>query len=158
MQIKDKLPHNIIEAMSKSSNKEFADGYVRFLSEEEITEIESIVKKSYLWNDGIPFATTVFGDVISWEKGYVMLYKFTDENYNVLLSGTEFLFENFEDKEYQKDYFDMELYLKAIKKCGKIAKDKCYVLEPIPKLGGARDIEYVNIGSINEYIRFLIQI
>lgn len=44
MQIKDKLPHNIIEAMSKSSNKELADGYVRFLSEEEITEIESIVK------------------------------------------------------------------------------------------------------------------
>lgn len=155
MEMINKLPNNV-KAYIEKNGSDLVDGYVRFLESSEIEEIAEILKKSSIWNDGIPFASTAFGDIIAWEEGYVILYKFTDENYTVMLSGTEFFFDNLADSSYRTDFFDMALYNAAIEKCGKIEKDECYVLEPIPKLGGAREIKYVNTGSLRNYLQFMI--
>lgn len=155
MSIIDKLPSNLREYI-KNDGSSLVDGYIRFVKEDEIAELLEIVEQSELWQGGIPFATTVFGDVLSWEDGYIMLYKFTEEDYTVMLSGTDFFFSNLKDQEYQKDFLDMDLYLAAIDKMGEIHDDECYVLEPIPRLGGAREIKYVNIGKMKEYLMMLI--
>lgn len=155
MGLMDKLPKNLSEYI-KNDGTSVADGYIRFLKEEGIEEIRQIVETSEIWQGGIPFATTAFGDILAWEDGYVMLYKFTDEDYTVMLSGTDFFFPNLKDEEYQKDFLDMELFFASIDKMGEINDDECYTLEPIPRIGGARDIRYVNIGKLKEYLTLIV--
>lgn len=149
------LPENLQEYM-KNNTTDLADGYVRFLNEKDIDRIDNILDQSTIWNGGIPFATTVFGDVLAWESGYVILYKFTEDDYNVMLSGTDFFFSNLEDEEYRKDFFDMDLFYESMEKFGEIDHNECYVLEPIPKLGGLREIKYVNIGELEGYLNMLV--
>lgn len=156
MNILDQLPENI-KAYIESQQGTLLDGYVRFLGEEEISEISDIVSSSPIWNGGICFATTAFGDVFAWEDGYVFLYKFTDSDYNVILSGTDFFFENIEDEDYQADFFDIGFYQEAVEKYGKIGESECFTLEPIPALGGARELKYVHVGDMKTYLSILMQ-
>lgn len=151
----DKLPLNLKEYIT-NGGKSLVDGYIRFLSEEDICKLVDLLHLSSIWHEGVPFATTVFGDVISWEDGYVMLYKLSEEDYTVMLSGTDFFFQNLDNLEYQKDFFDIELYKVAKEKYGIIDQSKCYVFEPIPKLGGARSEKYLNVGDLFGYIAILI--
>lgn len=151
----NKLPDNIKNYIL-TDGKDLADGYIRFLNSDKIDEISEILKKSQIWNNGVPFAITVFGDVVAWEDNYIVLYKFTDEDYTIILSGSEFFFTNLQDKTYQQDFFDIELYHEAVKRLGKISREQCYIFEPIPKLGGAREVKYLNIGEFKNYIYILL--
>lgn len=155
MGLVDKLPLNLKEYIL-NNGESLVEGYIRFLSEEDICKLSDILKQCSVWNDGIPFATTVFGDVLSWEDGFVMLYKLTEEDYTVMLSGTDFFFENLKDFDYQTDFFDVDLYKVAIAKYGKIQRNQCYVLEPVPRLGGARVERYLQVGELFSYISVLI--
>lgn len=155
MGITDRLPSNLKEYIDNKGG-ELVDGYVRFLGEEDMRQMSETLKPCPIWNDGIPFATTAFGDILAWEDGYVMLYRLSEDDYTVMLSGTDFLFSNLKDSEYQKEFFDIELYKAAINKCGRITADECYVLEPIPRLGGARTEKYLNVGKLKSYIQMLL--
>lgn len=151
----DKLPSNLKEYMT-NKGEDLVEGYIRFLTEEEIERMLDLLKACSIWQEGVPFATTVFGDVLSWEDGYVMLYKLSEEDYTVMLSGTNFFFDNLKDEEYQKDFLDIELYKAAISKLGKVTREQCYVLEPIPRLGGARTEKYLNIGELFSYLAIIL--
>lgn len=150
-----KLPENIRNYIEKDGTA-LLDGYLRFLKKEEIRLFHEMLEKGSIWNAGIPFATTVFGDVLAWEDGYVMLYKMPEADYTVMLSGTTFLFENLKDASYQADYFNLDLYNEAQKKLGKVQSNECYVIEPIPALGGAREINYLSTGDMKTYLYLLI--
>lgn len=155
MAIMDRLPLNLKEYIV-NQGENLVDGYIRFLDEKNIDRMSDLLKSCSIWNNGVPFATTVFGDILAWEDGYVMLYKLTEEDYTVMLSGTDFFFQNLKDGEYQKDFLDVDLYNVAIQKYGEITNDQCYVLEPIPRLGGARKEKYLNLGELWSYIQILI--
>ena len=145
-----------IKKYIENNRTPLADGYVRFLSLNSIEKITDIVSDSDIWNDGIPFATTVFGDILAWEDGYVVMYDFTMQDYNVINSGAEFFFSNLKDVDYQNDYFDMDVYREAVEKLGAVNEDECYSIEPLPVLGGERSVKYLNRSDLNEYIKFLV--
>ncbi len=153
----DKLPLKLKEYI-ESNAESLVNGYIRFLGADDIEQVSTMLEPCSMWNHGIPFATTVFGDVLSWDDGYIVLYKLTEEDYTVMLSGIDFFFANLNDAEYQRDFLDIELYEAAIKKLGTIQKNECYVLEPIPRLGGARTEKYLNIGELKSYIQLLVSI
>ncbi len=148
----DKLPLKLKEYI-ESNAESLVNGYIRFLGADDIEQVSTMLEPCSMWNHGIPFATTVFGD-----DGYIVLYKLTEEDYTVMLSGIDFFFANLNDAEYQRDFLDIELYEAAIKKLGTIQKNECYVLEPIPRLGGARTEKYLNIGELKSYIQLLVSI
>ena len=152
----NQLPDNIRMHIEQQKG-DLLNGYIRFLNEDEIAGILAITETSTMWEGGIPFATTAFADVLVWSDGYVMLYKFSEADYNVILSGTTFFLENINDASYQEEYFDMALYLEAVEKCGYVAGLECYTLEPIPALGGAREIAYVHVGDMKTYLNMLVE-
>lgn len=151
-----KLPQNIKEYIEQDK-EELLEGYIRFHNEEEIDSILSIINQSNMWNGGIPFATTAFGDVFVWQDGFIVLYKFTEADYNVILSGSTFFYENVNDLDYQKEFFDIALYREAVNRFGSINRKECFSLEPIPALGGAREIKYVQIAEMKAYLSLVIQ-
>ena len=174
MGLMEQLPDHIRQYIA-GKQPEAADGYVRFLQEEQITRLTGIlgwIKDADRPADafgqaggaqiadaqvtGIPFAITAFADVLSWEDGYVMLHRLSEGDERVMLYGTDFLFQNLEDPAYQQDFFEMALYRQALQKCGRPGAEECFVLEPIPQLGGARELRYVSVGNLWNYISLLI--
>lgn len=151
----EKLPNNIQDYI-KNDGSPLLDGYIRFLDKQSSERIYEIVSKSAIWNDGIPFATTVFGDLLAWEDGYVMLYKMSEEDYTVMLSGSAFFFDNLNDPEYQSDFLQLDLYAEAKSKLGEVKENECYVIEPIPRLGGAREVKYMSVGDLHSYLYLFV--
>lgn len=151
----EKLPDNIKEYIEQNQ-EDLLGGYIRFLKKEDITAISEIVQKSSMWEGGVPFATTAFGDVFVWNEGYILLYKFTEADYNVILSGSTFFFDNINDIEYQKDFFDIDLYENVLAEYGELDNTECYTLEPVPALGGARELPYIHIGDMKTYLHMVI--
>lgn len=152
--------HNYNNIPEELKNKDvgyvYANGYIRFFDENESNEIEEMISSSELWQGGIPFAVTAFGDVLVWYDNYIYLYDFTTNDYSVIMSGSKFFMSNIEDEDYQADYFDMELLKESIAKVGKLNDLDCYTLAPIPAIGGAREVKYVGTGDLKVYLSILI--
>ncbi len=144
------------ELKNKNDGYSYAKGYIRFLGESESGEIEKIVSNSDLWQGGVPFAVTPFGDILVWYNNYVYLYDFALNDYSVILSGSKFFMSNIEDPDYQDDFFDMSLLDEAINKVGALNGGNCYTLEPMPSIGGAKEIKYIGIGDLKVYLTLLI--
>lgn len=135
MEILEKLPDNIKEHIKKGG-KDILDGYIRFLDENSIEEIKAILEKSPMWEGGIPFATTVFADVFVWNREYILLYKFTEADYNVILSGSKFFFANVDDIEYQKDFLMWIYMLWRLESLAGLPVQNVIQLNPFQHLAG----------------------
>ncbi len=147
---------DVIKQYIENDRRPVAKGYIRFLSAESSDKMRGILGGVEMWNGGVPFATTVFGEILSWEDGYVVLYDFSQQDYNVILSGINHFFSNIEDGEYQKDTFDIQIYEEAMENIGEVKENECYAVEPIPLLGGKRELRYLHITNLLEYLQMLV--
>ena len=143
--------------LNEYSNKSLMDGYLKLFDENQRKEYSKILETYYQWAGGIPFAITAFADILVWNDNYVYKYNLLDDEVSVILSGFDYFFQNLEDKEYQKDYFELDLYEKCKQKVGELCFDECFVFSPIPALGGAKDSDTVSKGKSLEYVALLIQ-
>ena len=132
------------------------NGYLRLLDEPMQNKVLSIIEKYEDWQGGIPFAITAFGDVLVWDSNYVFMYKLVEDKVDVILSGFDFFFDNINDKEYQKDFFDLVLYNSAVEKYGALENDECFTIQPLPKLGGKLEINYLSKGKFVEYLALIL--
>ena len=155
MKLLENLPENIKD-YCMNQKEDLLDGYIRFLDEAGAEEVFEIVRISRIWKGGIPFATTAFGDVFVWCDGFIVLYRFAEADQDVILSGTAYFFVNVNDTEYQEDFFDIGLYQETVNLYGNINDTECFTLEPVPALGGARELQYIHIGDRNTYLQMLI--
>ena len=139
-----------------NGGKSLLDGYLRFLDEASGKKFESIAQKLSDWQGGIPFAVTAFGDLLVWDGEYIIMYRFADAAVVVILSGDTFFFENLQDKEYQKDFFDLPLYAAAKEKYGALADDESFTFVPVPALGGVKDVGHIEKGKTFEYLSLML--
>ena len=58
---------------------------------------------------------------------------------------------------YQKDFFDLDLFKQARRNIGPLRAEESYIFEPIPALGGAKESLYLsNTGKTWEYLNYVI--
>lgn len=145
------------EELNKYIDKSVLNGYLRFLDETMRTEYTKLLENYYQWEGGIPFAITAFADILVWNDKYVYKYNLLDNDVSVILSGFDYFFQNIEDEDYQKDYFELDLYEMCREKIGDLNFDECYTFEPIPALGGSKTTETVSKGKSPEFVALLIQ-
>lgn len=137
----------------------FALGYVSVLSNTQIEKVANLIKDNDRFADQIPFATGAFGEVFTYSSdGFVKMHKIVDADVEIIASGTKFLFQNFNDEDFQNTYFDMQLYKEAIKKCGPLSVNDCFIFEPIPALGGDKRLESITVGDKYSYIALVLSI
>ena len=149
------IPVELHKYLSEDGNP-LLDGYIRFLDEFSRSRFRALASCYEGWSGGEPFAITAFGDLLVWDGSYVLMYRFVDGKVDVILSGFTFFFANVQDPAYQKDFFDLPLFIAAKKKLGQIANDECYTFEPLPMLGGAKDIAHVSKGKAFEYLSMIV--
>lgn len=149
------LPNKISTYIS-TNRQSLLDGYLRFFDKSLQSKFALLAEQYSKWQGGIPFAITAFGDLLVWDGHYIFKYSFVDEKVDVILSGDTFFFENLKDKDYQNEFFDLPLYYEAVKKYGSLEADESFVFEPLPYLGGSKDIEHIGKGKSFEYLSLII--
>jgi len=151
--IKD-LPQELKEYIGSGKSLRLLDGYIRLLStDEQIKQYSDVMQK---WNSkktDIPFAVTAFGDILAWTgDGYISMNRLIDNRSDIILSGAKFFFSVVTDKSFQREWFDIELHVEARKKIGEIKDDECYTFEPVPALGGSKELSNLKKGKTLEYL------
>lgn len=154
----DKLPQELQKHVRGGKGESMLDGYLRFLTLSESERYESLGQSWSGWQESIPFAVTAFGDLLAWtEDGYIMMYRFLENKAQIILSGATFFDVNINDPDYQKDFFDLDLFKQARRNIGPLRAEESYIFEPIPALGGAKESLYLsNTGKTWEYLNYVI--
>lgn len=148
---------NIISEKSDNGRAKLLNGYLRFIPEEQWELYVKVLKQSPLWDNGIPFAVTAFCDLLVWDKdGYILIYQMVDRIKHVVMHGADFFFANINEPQFQKDFFDLKLYNEALEMFGGLQNDQCYIFEPIPALGGSKELKNISIGNTLPYLSILI--
>jgi len=151
------LPKEIQDHIQQGG-QDILDGYVRFIPQRDIAAVREILEASALWKGFAPFAITAFADVFAWdaESESFWLYRLVDGTAHVVLSGPKYFFMTVKyDDELQDALFDLSLYREARKKLGVLQPDECYIFEPVPALGGSKDMKSLNKGLTLPYLGIL---
>lgn len=151
------LPEQLQNYLKTNTSHQLLGGYLTILDTDErilYTTISRPLTKQY--GDLEAFARTAFGDILAWDGKYVFLLKLSEQKTEIILSGFSFFFSNIEDPAYQKEYFELELYAQAVNKLGALTCDECYSFEPLPVLGGAKSVDFIQKCCAKDYISFLV--
>lgn len=149
------LPANIQKCVSED-NLELLDGYIRFINIRDIKSFLDVLSGKDFWESDVPFATTAFGDIFAWNSdGYIQLYKMTEGISTIIMSGDKFFIQNTADEEFQKEYFELEMFYAAKERYGNLLPDQCFGFVPIPALGGKKDIASIQIEPALAYVALL---
>lgn len=151
------LPNKISEYI-QNDGQDLLNGYIRFIQPQNIDVYRSLFEGKHFWKSDIPFAITAFGDIIAWNSdGFIQLYRLVDGISSIMMYGDKFFFQNILDKDFQKDFFELELFKDVQEKYGKISADQCYAFIPLPALGGDKGLDSVRIASLKTYLSLLIE-
>ena len=152
------LPTNIQRYIA-GDNLELLDGYIRFINIRDIKAFLDILSGKEFWESDIPFAITAFGDIFAWNSdGYIQFYKMTEGTSTIIMRGDKFFIQNTADHEFQKAYFELDMFYAAKEQYGNLSPDQCYGFVPIPALGGKKDVASIQIEPSLAYIALLSEV
>lgn len=150
------LPANI-QLQIKKMDDTCLHGFLRFTMPEKLVPI---LTDGYAQaKTAIPFAITAFGDILTWEKNkYICMVSIVRGTTKVLESGSDFFFEDINDRAYAEKYFDLPLYESVRAREGNLEDDECYGCVPLQALGGTASIETFKKVKYREYLELALQV
>ena len=151
-----RVPEILLEIWEKKGIGMFFDGYLQIINPDNYIDF---VKETYFDGDvAIPIMLTAFGDVITWENNkHLALLEYKIEDVDIILGGAKHFWSLYKDPDFQKDYFDLSLYKKAVKKFGPLDYGECFGFVPILPLGGKKDVNHMDKVKIREHLYLLVQ-
>ncbi len=150
----DLLPPVILNIWKEYGLGSFMDGYLKIINPDEYIPL---IQESYFLADvAIPFMATAFGDIITWEKNqFVGIVQYRYNCNDVMIRSPELFLMLLGDKSFTDHFFSVELYQKAMQKCGKLAYDECFAFVPLLALGGTETVDNLRIAKIREHISMI---
>ena len=115
---KGQVPDEVIEIWKNYGLGSFLNGYLRVINPDDYKEL---VEETYFrGKESIPLFTTAFADVITWQKNrYIGIIFYKEEDFDIIDSGMDFFFTDiYTEDSLRNDFFDLNLYEKAVKKYG----------------------------------------
>ncbi|MCL2754009.1 MAG: DUF1851 domain-containing protein [Defluviitaleaceae bacterium] len=163
----DVLPHAVINIWKDYGFGSFAKGFLKTINPDEYQELlnETYMKKT----QPIPVFTTGLGDIIVWDKFVtadgvyncfeIVFYRDGDTMFLCEvndLDEDDFFTDNLTDSDTYKNEFFWGAYLEAVKiQRTTPAYDECYGYAPLLGLGGAEQVQNLQIVKIKEYITLI---
>lgn len=152
------IPQELKNYLDANNDFNLLDGYITLFDAEDRTRYSELVDQHFPQSENhVVIGKTAFCDMLIWDGSHVLLFKPFDNEVTVILSGFGFFFDNIMDKEYQEDFFELNLYSQAVEKLGKLSSDECFIFNPIRALGGDKSIDNLDKGKTDVYLQFLIQ-
>lgn len=161
-QYRDVVPPELIEVWEQYGFGTFCDGYLKIVNPTDYTDllVDTYARTSSPNPTQIPplvlFATSM-GDLLVWERGYLVLVDFRHSNTNVAGKNFKVLFRNLADEGYLKHTLQWEPYPDARARLGEPAFDECFGYVPLLALGGPELVENLEKVKLREHIALISQ-
>jgi len=159
----DLVPAELLEVWKQYGFGTFCDGYLKIVNPDDYTDL---LADTYQHNSTpapslaaplVLFATAM-GDLLIWERGYLVLVDYRHGHTNSVGKNFKVLFRNFADEGYLKHDLHWEPYPAARERLGEPAFDECFGYVPLLALGGPEKVEHLQKVKLREHIAFIGQV
>lgn len=152
-----KVPEELIDIWKQFGLGSFMDGYLKVINPDDFVEI---LKASYFRADiSIPVLATAFGDIITWEKNeFVGMVQYRYGKNEIMISDFDLFLFLLKDEGFIKEYFQIEMYKKAVCELGELAYDECYGYVPLLALGGTESVSNLKKVKLREHIALITEL
>ncbi|WP_052732958.1 T6SS immunity protein Tdi1 domain-containing protein [Hymenobacter terrenus] len=156
---RDRVPPELLEVWEQYGFGTFCDGYLKVVNPDDYADL--LADTYQLTSTPAPappvvlFATGM-GDLIIWERGYLVLVDYRHGHTGVVGKDLKLFFRNLSDGgETLAEEFFWEPYPAARERLGEPAFDECFGYVPLLALGGPETVEHLEKVKLREHI-FLI--
>ena len=155
---KGQVLNEIIEIWKNYGLGNFLNGYLRVINPDDYKEL---VEETYFrGKESIPLFTTAFADVITWQKNrYIGIIFYKEEDFDIIDSGMDFFFTDiYTEDSLRNEFFDLNLYEKAVKKYGELEYNQSFCFVPLLGLGGKKSIDNLDKGDTLTHIYLITEL
>lgn len=151
------VPDELIQIWQNQGIGTFLGGYLKIINPEEYRDL---LDSTYFRGDlAVPIFVTAFGDIITFEENrYLRLVKYKDGVFEIILENFLFFLKFLKDEDFQKDYFEIDLYKSALKQYGDLDYDYCFGFVTLLGLGGQKTVENIDKVKIKEHIYIISEL
>ena len=155
---KGQVLNEIIEIWKNYGLGNFLNGYLRVINPDDYKEL---VEETYFsGKESIPLFTTAFADVITWENNkYIGIIFYREEDFDIIDSGMDFFFTDiYTEDSLRNEFFDLNLYEKAVKKYGELEYNQSFCFVPLLGLGGKKSVDNLDKGDTLTHIYLITEL
>lgn len=159
---RDLVPAELVAVWEQYGFGSFCDGYLKIVNPDDYADL---LEDTYQHtstsasSSTVPLVlfTTAMGDLLVWERGYLVLIDYRHGNTKSVGKNFKVLFKNFADSSYLEHDLFWEPYPAALEKLGEPAFDECFGYVPLLALGGAEKVEHLQKVKLCEHIALIGQ-
>ena len=151
------LPSELIYLWKNYGFGSFMDGYLKII---DPLEYQDLLTDTYFRGEiSIPMFVTAFGDIIAWEENkYVRMIMYKNGLFKGMAAGFDFFLEDLQNEVFNKDFFNITMYIEAVQTWGNIKFDECFGFIPLLGLGGSEEVKNLKKVKIREHIELISQL
>lgn len=161
-QYQDLVPPELLTVWQEYGFGTFCDGYLKIVNPADYADL--LVDTYEHTSTAAPTAApplvlfaTAMGDLLVWERGYLVLVDYRHSNTNSVAISFELLFRDFADDYFLKHDLRWEPYPAARERLGEPAFDECFGYVPLLALGGPETAEHLEKVKLREHIALIGQ-
>jgi len=158
---RDQVPPELLEVWEQFGFGTFCDGYLKVVNPDDYADL--LADTYQLTSTPAPapaivLFTTAMGDLLIWERGYLVLVDYRHGQTTAISKGLDFFFEDLADGKTLAGEFLWEPYPAARERLGEPAFDECFGYVPLLALGGPEKVEYLQKVKLREHITLIGQV
>lgn len=156
----DRVPAELLEIWVNYGFGIFCEGYLKVVNPEDYADLLADTYQLTSTPSSAPalvlFATAM-GDLLIWERGYLVLINYRRGQTKNLSKGLDFFFDDLADNWTLPNKLRWEPYPAARARLGEPAFDECFGYVPLLALGGPETVEHLEKVKLQEHIALISQ-
>ena len=159
---RDLIPSEVINVWEQYGFGTFRDGYLKIVNPADYAELlantyQHTSTPAPTSASSLVLFATAMGDLLVWERGYLMLVDYRHGHTNSVAKNFKLLFRNITNSFYLSNTLRWEPYLAARERLGEPAFDECFGYVPLLALGGPETVEHLEKMKLREHIALIGQ-
>ena len=154
------VPPELLEVWERYGFGTFCDGYLKIVNPDDyadlLTDTYQLISAPAPALPIVLFATAM-GDLLIWERGYLVMLDYRHGQTEILTKGLDFFFDDLADDETLPNQLLWEPYPAARAQLGEPAYDECFGYAPLLALGGPETVEHLEKVKLREHIALIGQ-
>ncbi|RZJ56709.1 MAG: DUF1851 domain-containing protein [Hymenobacter sp.] len=155
------VPTELLTIWTQYGFGTFCEGYLKIVNPADYADLLADTYQLTSTPSSSPplvlFATAM-GDLLIWERGYIVLIDYRHGQTKVVGKYIELFFRNLIDSEYKADKLIYEPYLTARARLGEPAFEECFGYVPLLALGGPELESHLEKVKLREHLALIGQV
>lgn len=154
------IPPELLAIWEQIGFGTFCEGYLKVVNPDDYADLLADtyqLSSTPMVAPPLVLFTTAMGDLLIWERGYLVMLDYRHQQAKVLSKGLDFFFQDLADGETLSMELRWEPYLAARARLGEPAFDECFGYVPLLALGGPETVDHLQKVKLREHIYLISQ-